>query len=88
MIGGCQAKAVESRSYLVVVLGFGADVSRLEVSHEAVSVQVTTGGHRDTQEDESGRSRWQSQVVLAVKVDEKVELTEMTVVLVVEGSCD
>ena len=48
VIGGCQAKAVESRSYLVVVLGFGADVSRLEVSHEAVSVQVTTGGHWDT----------------------------------------
>ena len=45
MIGGGQAKAVESRSYLVVVLGFGADVSRLEVSHEAVSVQVTTRGH-------------------------------------------
>ena len=43
---------------------------------------------RNAQEDESGRSRWQSQVVLAVKVDEKVELTEMTVVLVVEGSCD
>ena len=41
---------------------------------------------RNAQEDESGRSRWQSQVVLAVKVDEKVELTEMTVVLVVEGS--
>ena len=43
---------------------------------------------RNAQEDESGRPGWQSQVAAAVKVDEKVELTEMTVVLVVEGSCD
>ena len=59
--------ALGSAGRAVTARGAGV-VSRMIKMHGMYS--------RNAQEDESGRPGWQSQVAVAVKVDEKVELTE------------